>query len=123
MKIQLSGDKPRSLDDIFHSIFTLTWLTLNFEKLEILQIFSECKDLMKVQLCLNVIDFCDVFLVANYCCESCRTESFRRPPPISASHNTADGGNQGGHKTSYTRIPRVRRVSSGVNILTFLTNS
>lgn len=84
------------------------------------ELYSECKDLMKVQLCLNVIDFCDVFLVANYCCESCRTESFRRPSPIASSHVTADGGGGGGgggsgnvgggHKTSYTRIPRVRRV-------------
>ena len=37
--------------------------------------FKECKDLMKHQLCLNVLDFCEVYLVSNYCCETCKTRN------------------------------------------------
>ena len=35
---------------------------------------------MKASLCLNVLDFCDVYLVANYCCETCHSHAANPVP-------------------------------------------
>ncbi|CAG5098393.1 Oidioi.mRNA.OKI2018_I69.XSR.g15627.t2.cds [Oikopleura dioica] len=34
---------------------------------------TECEDMMKVNLCYNVLEFCEVAVVADYCCSTCRT--------------------------------------------------
>jgi len=36
-------------------------------------LISECEDMMKVNLCYNVLEFCEVAVVADYCCSTCRT--------------------------------------------------
>ena len=49
----------------------------------------ECKDLMKAQLCLNVLDFCDVYLVSNYCCETCQQLQGNYVPPQGPPRSSA----------------------------------
>ena len=44
---------------------------------------------MKAQLCLNVLDFCDVYLVSNYCCETCQQLQANYVPPQGPPRSSA----------------------------------